>query len=1056
MLVQRREMQADRECDRLLHAGIFSDSSPVTGEEFQGMILETVDRDHACRQHTLPGSSLAYGQFDAVSKGVCLLWALWLVAGPFFCDLNWMLSKIGCICTDFGIEIKTIELPFILTAFLAWLGGRELSACRPLVDTSRRLFWRALRISGWSHAFGNLMKHMYTGTTHHDRIDRHVRALCIFMHNTTWRKSIKKRLQGRAAPDIDLNALDHWTATLVKWRYESIDTVTLALSKVRSILQTYVREEMFGNAQDRAIVVNAMHANADKFFWTWCTVSSKELWQGTEGARHWGMVCPCEEHVRDRAAGKKVEHCWANGRRLRGSWDFVCTEIQAADSRAWNIRPEECEGDREVWRVIKAQLQLKASGLRMRFHYLSLVPWAFSRADTPEGAAEAMRQVRLRPLEEHDPLVQMIVRQYGGMVDARAQGEDAAQELVALVEFINLACLNEGAGESYHRGTTQEKTRAPASATEHLKQHNRFNQEHRRVTNFLKRNRKRGKRVIRFEWMNWKRVLQSEWTRRWDKKKITARAAFQRLYHDDDMARQDWPSIVEPETNPRPVVTDDNAGNTQLENEYLDSVFLKSTYYGCPEKDTFIGEDGQLREEAGTFVFEVLGKRGGHSRPHLMPTFASADEVVLTASCALEVQPMRIVKLSVDIPTVPADFNNARLARDGLPYWIDARMIGSMDDMVHNMNVWRYQRPSDLDEGIMVASECQRAKPAFHPLDDACPTLCVLHALRHDSWVPKRHTIVTTTTNVHLKEYDDRVLVKFKPYYQVLYCIDKTLPLTTAIPSQQPVKFYKLLLRGQQVLPYLTDKEYTLALNKVLHKGKKDLVPLETTEAVERSMLPFDDDDGIICGEAPEPKAKPKARPKQNPGTRRGRGSGDGRGSGGAAPVPPIHDGPPASPDPIPPVPPPVDPTVVIDAPAPDDDAIVDVSVLAEEPPPLPPVPRPERKRGKKKMDWQDGIGDTKVVYDEYVHPVMGVYKNYIIQCQIHHACEKSRKNIEEFCRNHGAIEPLAYLYAWLPLHPAPNKSHPRTLPSKEQVDAYVAGHRVELEELVARIGPRA
>jgi len=150
ILIQRRQMKADRLADRVMAVNIFSDASPVTGEELQGMIMEVIYTSKEVRRDILPGSTLHYGNYDAVSKGVCLLFALWLVAGPFFCDLNWLLSKVVCICTDFGVEMRTVEFPWILRAFFAWLNGTDLLQCRPLVDHSRRLFHRALRISGWS------------------------------------------------------------------------------------------------------------------------------------------------------------------------------------------------------------------------------------------------------------------------------------------------------------------------------------------------------------------------------------------------------------------------------------------------------------------------------------------------------------------------------------------------------------------------------------------------------------------------------------------------------------------------------------------------------------------------------------------------------------------------------------------------------------------------------------------------------------------------------------------------------------------------------------------
>jgi len=86
MLIQRREIKADRLCNRAQSINLYSDSSPVTGEEFQGMIMETIfyDRERPMKRDVLPGSTLSYGQFNWACKSMALLFALFLVAGPFF------------------------------------------------------------------------------------------------------------------------------------------------------------------------------------------------------------------------------------------------------------------------------------------------------------------------------------------------------------------------------------------------------------------------------------------------------------------------------------------------------------------------------------------------------------------------------------------------------------------------------------------------------------------------------------------------------------------------------------------------------------------------------------------------------------------------------------------------------------------------------------------------------------------------------------------------------------------------------------------------------------
>ena len=156
----------------------------------------------------------------------------------------------------------------------------------------------------------------------------------------------------------------------------------------------------------------------------------------TEKARHWGMVCDHPHHAEQRRAGVKHIACERNGRRLAEAWPFVQDQVRLATEQANALTPAEFGGDREIWKVVRNMLFKKASEYRLRCGYLGQAPWLFVRATSTEDAAECMRQVRARPLEEHDCLTQIIVRRLGGDIDRRARGEDASdalqQEVLAL------------------------------------------------------------------------------------------------------------------------------------------------------------------------------------------------------------------------------------------------------------------------------------------------------------------------------------------------------------------------------------------------------------------------------------------------------------------------------------------------------------------------------------------------------------------------------------------------------------------------------------------------
>ena len=157
-LLDRRDFHADRIHDTILAINVFTDASPNTGLEFQGMVADIFKKDASYRRIVLPGCSLIYGMQDAVNKTITLLWAIWLLTGPVIEDTAYFLQKVCCITTDAGIEILTTKMPCVLNAFAKWLNGTPLVNLRCEVNWRQRLFPHAIRLIGWSHTWGNIMK----------------------------------------------------------------------------------------------------------------------------------------------------------------------------------------------------------------------------------------------------------------------------------------------------------------------------------------------------------------------------------------------------------------------------------------------------------------------------------------------------------------------------------------------------------------------------------------------------------------------------------------------------------------------------------------------------------------------------------------------------------------------------------------------------------------------------------------------------------------------------------------------------------------------------------
>jgi hypothetical protein len=82
-LERRMVAEICTEPDNIISARVFSDGSPATGTEIQGMVLEIFTRDREWPMNIImPGMSLMYGRMRTIDKAIAFLWALWLVAGP--------------------------------------------------------------------------------------------------------------------------------------------------------------------------------------------------------------------------------------------------------------------------------------------------------------------------------------------------------------------------------------------------------------------------------------------------------------------------------------------------------------------------------------------------------------------------------------------------------------------------------------------------------------------------------------------------------------------------------------------------------------------------------------------------------------------------------------------------------------------------------------------------------------------------------------------------------------------------------------------------------------
>ena len=200
-------------------------------------------------------------------------------------------------------------------------------------------------------------------------------------------------------------------------------------------------------------------------------------------------------------------------------------------------------------------------------------------------------------------------------------------------------------------------------------------------------------------------------------------------------------------------------------------------------------------------VFQVLTLE---HNPSLVATFATDTES--KALYNIHVQMLEVWSMQpVDSPTLIETF----CLED--PVVLDPLCL--LGDNMMDRTMWRTWKATTSDvDGCLSLVEPAECLPTGKLCDAQMPVLCLLDSLVAEGFVGHRGKL--THKEAAPKQYDSRKLSARRRYLQCVLCIqDLTTAGVEAWPSDQPAKYYELLLRTKQpVLPNLGDKEYARQL----------------------------------------------------------------------------------------------------------------------------------------------------------------------------------------------------------------------------------------------------
>jgi hypothetical protein len=405
MNIERREFRDlyENHKDELVSCHLYSDGSPVTGQELQGMVLEMI----TCSTifvFIMPGVVLHFGGTRLIDKAFAFLWSLHLMVGVEFDILDWIRSKIRSITTDQGTESRLAYVPDILRAFLRRRCGLPFSLLQGMIDPFSRLLPYALPISGWGHLFGNLMHFAAKCFSRWPAILKNVRSLCRFFRNETNRKHIIDTLRDEFPEVVQL--LKSFNVKIAKWRYETLYKVFGKLASLRILCERYLIhvDVMFKSSQETELISEVRVACRWGDLWVFMVVFSFRVLDPLEHARRWGLVCVCCSQAR-RDGGPKQSKCQRSSRRLKEARRFLHNLCSRLYSQGTVLDATMCEDVQ--WILIETNTceRRTATELRFKAKYLRTVPWLVVEADDKDMAAECVLQLQSIQDDKLTPLI---------------------------------------------------------------------------------------------------------------------------------------------------------------------------------------------------------------------------------------------------------------------------------------------------------------------------------------------------------------------------------------------------------------------------------------------------------------------------------------------------------------------------------------------------------------------------------------------------------------------------------------------------------------------------
>ena len=287
---------------------------------------------------------------------------------------------------------------------------------------------------------------------------------------------------------------------------------------------------------------------------------------------------------------------------------------------------------------------------------------------------------------------------------------------------------------------------------------------------------------------------------------------FHRAYRMDAMAEERWDGVCQrilaPGQGPAPPDPEPpgegERDRDSLRLEYLQAVLAPGGWYSVVLRVARVDSKGQSIEVKERKHFQLMSLASGESRPSVMRTVLSHDNLMMTAKLALRIQELEETEDSKS-GSIGGSGASAIVYRDSEPRWVHWKHLGPWNDVFRTLSIYVSAESLKERPGCIKLSNRQTVTSPYALTDPRCPTLKLLFELHIRKWKFVYETVLHDSATVG--NMDGRESCRMKKYYMVLLQIDRCIGLTSQIPSDEYVIFYELLLAGIKVEPGLSLKQ---------------------------------------------------------------------------------------------------------------------------------------------------------------------------------------------------------------------------------------------------------